>query len=267
MLESGSSSYSSIFIIDVLGRSGFISSDSSADQVHLVMRVGKRPSTPVINTTEGGRITLNECARIRGLTNENYDGNTSLSPFQPAFPPLVSDNQAPFTPRRRNVSLPTQLEHYQTTPEVPRAGGTGSPIFILQPARFTPRDDDSTASSPTTSSLTATRLVPTPAYATSPLLISKRSTSPPVPMFGENRRAVPLFRGDYNNKEEPTEWFAQFELSLPMSWSDSQRIERFEMQLAPGNVAEEWFQEIATFKTLTFTRRHTHVLPSPADGR
>jgi hypothetical protein len=72
-------------------------------------------------------------------------------------------------------------------------------------------------------------------------------------MFGENPRAVPLFRGDYNNKEEPTEWFAQFELSLPMSWSDSQRIERFEMQLAPGNVAEEWFQEIATFKTLTFT--------------
>jgi hypothetical protein len=72
-------------------------------------------------------------------------------------------------------------------------------------------------------------------------------------MFSKNLRAVPLFHCDYANKEEPTEWFTQFELSLPMSWSDSQCIEHFEMQLGLGNVAEEWFQEIATFKTLTFS--------------
>jgi len=72
-------------------------------------------------------------------------------------------------------------------------------------------------------------------------------------MFSENPRAIPLFRGDYGAKEEPTEWFAQFELLLPGSWNDDKRVDRFEMQLAPGQLAEEWFQVIAPTRTITFT--------------
>ncbi|KAG1821263.1 hypothetical protein EV424DRAFT_1347018 [Suillus variegatus] len=62
----------------------------------------------------------------------------------------------------------------------------------------------------------------------------------------EHPRTVPLFKGDYGDKEEPTEWFAQFELSLPETWSDRQRIDRFAMQLAPGQIAEEWFQGLSS---------------------
>ncbi|KAG2034213.1 hypothetical protein BDR03DRAFT_984557 [Suillus americanus] len=72
-------------------------------------------------------------------------------------------------------------------------------------------------------------------------------------MSSKNPCTVPLFCGDYTNKEEPTEWFAQFELSLPVSWDEAQRIERFEMQLAPGNIAEEWFQGLSPSKLALFS--------------
>jgi hypothetical protein len=55
-------------------------------------------------------------------------------------------------------------------------------------------------------------------------------------------KSVPLFYGDYGEGENPSAWFAQFELSLPISWTDAQRVQRFGMQLTPGEVAEEWYQ-------------------------
>ncbi|KAG1818249.1 hypothetical protein EV424DRAFT_1540191 [Suillus variegatus] len=223
------------------------------------MRVGQQPSSPSnsIESSDSGRINLDTCARLRGLTptgTTSASRNLSLSPTRPTFFPAYPSNQALVTPRRRIVSLPCQLEYQGSPLDSPLKEETGSPTFLLQPARFTPSQDDSTSSSPTTtSSLTATRPTPTPSTNVAALPIKKQSSSPPLPMASENPRTVPLFRGDYANKEEPTEWFAQFELSMPASWNDSQRISRFEMQLAPGNIAEEWFQDIAARKSFTFS--------------
>ncbi|KAG1835436.1 hypothetical protein EV424DRAFT_1340551 [Suillus variegatus] len=75
---------------------------------------------------------------------------------------------------------------------------------------------------------------------------------PEMNPYSEHPRTVPLFKGDYGDKEEPTEWFAQFELSLPETWSDRQRIDRFAMQLAPGQIAEEWFQGLSSTRISTF---------------
>ncbi|KAG2739342.1 hypothetical protein P692DRAFT_20756633 [Suillus brevipes Sb2] len=64
-------------------------------------------------------------------------------------------------------------------------------------------------------------------------------------MSSDNPRAIPLFHGDYREKEEPTLWFAQFQLSLPDSYTEIQRIRRFKMQLAPGSMADQWFYDIS----------------------
>jgi hypothetical protein len=232
------------------------------------MRVGQRPSSSSISTQnpDSGRIDLDTCARLRGLTptgTTSASRNLSLSPTRPAFFPAYPNDQAPVTPRRRILSLPCQLDHQNSILDSPLKEETGSPTFLLQPARFTPDQSESISSSPTTtSSLTATRPTPTPSNNITALPVRKQSKSPPltqfpplplVPMASENPRVVPLFRGDYANKEEPTEWFAQFELSMPASWNDSQRLTRFEMQLAPGNIAEEWYQDMVTKRTFTFS--------------
>ncbi|KAG1768909.1 hypothetical protein EV702DRAFT_1203113 [Suillus placidus] len=209
------------------------------------MRVGQRPSI--------GQINLNDCARIRGLTHTGTTPNRNSipSPTRLTFFPEFSENQIPSTPRRRIVSLPLHLER-QHSPGSP-SEQTGSPKFVLQPARFTPRQNESTSSSPTTiSSLTITRPTSALFNTAASIPIVKPLASTQSTMFSENPRAVPLFRGDYGDKEEPTEWFAQFELSLPGSWGDDKRLDCFEMQLAPGQIAEEWFQDVTPTRTITF---------------
>lgn len=186
------------------------------------MRVGQRPSSPSnsIESTGLGQINLDMCARLHGLTpmgTTSANRNLSLSPMRPAFFLTYPNDQAPFTPHHHIVSLPCQPE-YQRVPDSPIKEEIRSPTFLLQPARFTSSQDESTLSSPTTtSSLTATHPTPTPSTNIAALPITKQSSSPLLPMASENPRAVPLFRGDYANKEEPTEWFAQFELSMPAS--------------------------------------------------
>jgi hypothetical protein len=64
-------------------------------------------------------------------------------------------------------------------------------------------------------------------------------------MGTDNPRSVPLFHGDYREKEEPSLWFAQFQLALPDSYTETQRVQRFKMQLAPGSMADQWFFDIA----------------------
>ncbi|KAG2120449.1 uncharacterized protein F5147DRAFT_646953 [Suillus discolor] len=64
-------------------------------------------------------------------------------------------------------------------------------------------------------------------------------------MSGDNPCPIPLFHGDYREKEEPSLWFAQFRLSLPDSYSDVQCIQRLKMQLAPGSMADQWFDDIS----------------------
>ncbi|KAG1880059.1 hypothetical protein F4604DRAFT_1679179 [Suillus subluteus] len=112
--------------------------------------------------------------------------------------------------------------------------------FALQAAHFTPKQDESMPSSPTTvSSLTITQPTSTP-HITNLIL--------PIMNSRKHPRIVLLFKGDYGDKEEPTEWFAQFELSLPEAWTDMQQIDCFAMQLAPGQIVEEWFQDLLSMQ-------------------
>jgi hypothetical protein len=70
--------------------------------------------------------------------------------------------------------------------------------------------------------------------------------------MSEAVKSVPLFYGDYGENENPSAWFAQFELSLPISWTDMQRIQRFGMQLTPGEVAEEWYHNLTSSHLSSF---------------
>ncbi|KAI6011807.1 hypothetical protein PISMIDRAFT_29855 [Pisolithus microcarpus 441] len=60
----------------------------------------------------------------------------------------------------------------------------------------------------------------------------------------EVAKVVPLFRGDYSNNEEPADWFAAFQLSLPSTWSDAMKVDRFAMQLVVGSYADKWFMDL-----------------------
>ncbi|KAG2746616.1 hypothetical protein P692DRAFT_20886750 [Suillus brevipes Sb2] len=70
--------------------------------------------------------------------------------------------------------------------------------------------------------------------------------------MSEAVKSVPLFYGNYGENENPSAWFAQFELSLPISWTDTQRIQRFGMQLTPGEVAEEWYHNLTSLHLSSF---------------
>jgi hypothetical protein len=63
---------------------------------------------------------------------------------------------------------------------------------------------------------------------------------------------VLLFYGDYSGNEEPSVWFAQFQLSLPTAWTDTQCVQCFTMQLMPGQMADQWFQSLHSMHTTTF---------------
>lgn len=218
----------------------------------------------ILDTTSIGRINVNDCARLRGLTHtgETRNRNPIFHPTQLTFFPAYPEDQTPTTPRRRIVSLPPHLGRQRSASE---SGSIGSPphishsnqsspsqneeqtrdfTFALRTAYFTPKPDESTPSSPTTvSSLTITQPTPT---------LQNTSSTLPIMTSREHPRTVPLFKGDYGDKEEPTEWFAQFELSLLETWTDRQRIDRFAMQLAPGQIAEEWFQGLSSLRISTF---------------
>ncbi|KAG1725900.1 uncharacterized protein EDB91DRAFT_1086968 [Suillus paluster] len=226
---------------------------------------GAATQNPNIGTTSSGQINVNNCTRLRGLTHtgETWSRNSIPSPTQLTFFPIFSENQPPVTPHHHIVSLLPYLERqrspsdsegtrsptYTFYPDQPSPSRNKGPIkqltFALRAAHFMPKRDESTPSSPTTaSSLTTTRPTPTP-YTTNVAL--------PVMSSREQPWAVTLFRGDYGDREEPTEWFVQFELSLPESWTDTQKIDHFIMQLVPGQMAEEWYQSLKSLQTNTFT--------------
>ncbi|KIK21566.1 hypothetical protein PISMIDRAFT_103871, partial [Pisolithus microcarpus 441] len=59
----------------------------------------------------------------------------------------------------------------------------------------------------------------------------------------DETKTLPLFRGDYSNNEDPTEWFALFRLAMS-SLMDTEKVTRFECQLYPGGLVEEWFIDL-----------------------
>ncbi|KIM56849.1 hypothetical protein SCLCIDRAFT_17106 [Scleroderma citrinum Foug A] len=59
-------------------------------------------------------------------------------------------------------------------------------------------------------------------------------------------KMLPLFHGDYSDKEEPAHWFAQFQLALPDLWPEATKVQWFRMQLAPRGYTDEWFDALTT---------------------
>ena len=52
---------------------------------------------------------------------------------------------------------------------------------------------------------------------------------------------------------EPARWFATFQLGLPASWTESRKIEWFKLQLDPGNVAQDWYNDLTIVETVSMT--------------
>jgi hypothetical protein len=200
----------------------------------------------ILETSSLGQINVNNCARLRGLTHmgETQNRNSIFHPIQLTFFLAFPEEQPPATPLRRIISLLLDVGHQCSTSESGSIRGpphtshsnqsspsqneeqTRDLTFALQAAYFTLKPDESTSSLPTTiPSLTITQ-------PTSTLQI----TSPALPIITsrEHPRIVSLFKGDYGDKEKPTEWFAQFELSLPETWTNRQRIDHLQCNSLQG---------------------------------
>ncbi|KAG1841077.1 hypothetical protein C8R48DRAFT_781530 [Suillus tomentosus] len=71
----------------------------------------------------------------------------------------------------------------------------------------------------------------------------------------------PSFYRDYKKSEEPTDWIRKYELSFPSTSTDSEKINRFELQCAAASPAESWFATLpASDKTIL-----DHVFGSKKD--
>ena len=54
-----------------------------------------------------------------------------------------------------------------------------------------------------------------------------------------------LLHGDGGDADEPLHWLSRFVLELYNSgWLDAEKIEWFELQLAPGCPAQKWFTDL-----------------------
>ncbi|KAI6109040.1 hypothetical protein EDD16DRAFT_1711553 [Pisolithus croceorrhizus] len=60
----------------------------------------------------------------------------------------------------------------------------------------------------------------------------------------EMAKVVSLFWGDYSSKGEPADWFTEFQLSLPSTWSEAMKVDRFGLQLTAGSYVDEWFADL-----------------------
>ncbi|KAG2747238.1 hypothetical protein P692DRAFT_201916377 [Suillus brevipes Sb2] len=74
------------------------------------------------------------------------------------------------------------------------------------------------------------------------------------------------FYGDYEKGEEPTDWFCQYRLSLPVTFTDAEKIDRFELQCTAGSMAEVWVQNLPTASKgswAIFSREFAQRWPPP----
>ncbi|KIK35301.1 hypothetical protein CY34DRAFT_96348 [Suillus luteus UH-Slu-Lm8-n1] len=62
----------------------------------------------------------------------------------------------------------------------------------------------------------------------------------------------PSFYGDYEKGEEPTNWLRKYELSLPTTATDTDKLTRFELQCAAASPAEDWYANLPTADKATW---------------
>ncbi|KIJ57729.1 hypothetical protein HYDPIDRAFT_34845, partial [Hydnomerulius pinastri MD-312] len=233
-------------------------------------------------------ISLDYVANIRGIgqtgreaTSSTTSDDTISSPS--SFASELGDSP-PFTPRRRNTSAPSRV---QDGPRNRRSSSAttvvpGGNRFQLAPAVFTPPTATSAGLSYNTQ---AQHTPPSPSASAAsaygdppPLYVPAPSPEPipaPVPLVApappsvlptiftttmtttESAKVIVLFNGDYSNNEEPTSWFQQFQLAVPSSWNDARKIERFQLQLAMGSYAEDWFNGLSSAELTSMTTLRT----------
>ncbi|KIJ08797.1 hypothetical protein PAXINDRAFT_18092 [Paxillus involutus ATCC 200175] len=55
---------------------------------------------------------------------------------------------------------------------------------------------------------------------------------------------ITIFHREYEGNENPSDWIRRLMMSFPTSWTDTERIERFEMQCATSSQAAQWFSAL-----------------------
>ncbi|KAG2035646.1 hypothetical protein BDR03DRAFT_983494 [Suillus americanus] len=197
---------------------------------------------------------------------------STSTPPPPSSPSNPLEDK-PYTLKRCSISFSVYQQTEHEDSEEP--GSTRA--FHLHPARFTPDNNNLSSNSPESflSSITPTKPVIRPFISTPAVPFHQ----PPVPLLpagskpqiattkpqlsiskqtlkatimADTMKSVPLFYGDYGENKNPAAWFTQFELLLPNSWTDTQRIHRFAMQLMPGESAAEWYQGLTSSHISSF---------------
>ena len=214
---------------------------------------GQRPPLDPIATL----LTL-EAALLCRQCNEQFHKLTaeSLSDDSLSLPSSLSSTTelSDATPMPKPIAgHPMELRNKPTRRRTSSATTIKAPQqFPLHPATFSsPPPFISTETAPSPSSTLPARDLP-PHISTSPAMPTHAAPSNP-PVKPASVATLPLLRGDGGDADKPLYWFSRFVLELHASgWSDAEKIERFELQLAPGCPAQKWFTDLSSSDTATF---------------
>ena len=199
-------------------------------------------------------ISLDNIFCLQGLEERYYadEQQDSGSPLQ--TPPSL---ESPGASDGDNVNTqhheePALHRHPATGRQCAGSAASAAPNFLLRQAVFMP-----------TSAWDIQPLKPQQTFTTGGATVQQAGHSrnhppvhlPPGPHLPQattlpmttsaTAKMLPLFHGDYSDKDEPAHWFTQFQLALPDTWSEAAKLQRFQMQLAPGGYADEWFNELS----------------------
>ncbi|KAI6046569.1 hypothetical protein EDC04DRAFT_2994991 [Pisolithus marmoratus] len=191
--------------------------------------------------------TLLEVAKLRGLERRGdreqiNSGSGTTESSLTSSPTTGTGDLEQFTPRRPTTA--TTSRGRSRARSTSAAANTRN--YNLRPAVFPPlfREEDELEQKTEQAVPLAGRSQP----ATLPRPTTPSTTNPAMSYqiinINEPAKAVPLFRGDYANKEEPSDWFTEFQLSLPTTWTEAMKVDRFGLQLAAGSYADEWFTDL-----------------------
>ncbi|KIK33113.1 hypothetical protein CY34DRAFT_18586 [Suillus luteus UH-Slu-Lm8-n1] len=62
----------------------------------------------------------------------------------------------------------------------------------------------------------------------------------------------PSFYEDYEKGEEPTNWLRRYELLLPTTTTDTDKLTHFELQCAAASPVENWYVNLPTMDKATW---------------
>jgi hypothetical protein len=195
------------------------------------------PSSPSSDTPESHHPRrISEPPRIPGTRNRRASSITVVPEARYRLLPAV------FTPPTVTTAASSYHPQTQLTPPSPLtivASAQPKPLPLYNPPPPPRKPNQPACFQPTRSAAP-----PPPPHIPAPVV-----TMTTIEMPGK----VDVFHGDYSKEEEPTEWFMTFQLSLPSSWNDDQKVERFQLHLVPNSYADEWFNNLSVLDTMSMT--------------